>query len=61
MATMMGRLVARLALGVSGAELGFPVTAVRPMPLHALSGIAARAAIQGLRLADALERARRSR
>jgi glycine/D-amino acid oxidase-like deaminating enzyme len=61
MATMMGRLLARLALGVPAAELGFPVTAVRPVPLHALSGIAVRAAIQYLRLADALERARRSR
>ena len=60
MATMMGRLLARLALGVPAAELGFPVTAVLPVPLHALSGIAVRAAIQYLRLADALERARRS-
>jgi len=59
MATMMGRLLARLALGVPAAELGFPVTAMRPVPLHALSGIAVRAAIQYLRLADALERARR--
>ena len=61
MATMMGRLLARLALGVPAAELGFPVTAVRPVPLHALTGIAVRAAIQYLRLADALQRARRSR
>jgi glycine/D-amino acid oxidase-like deaminating enzyme len=60
MATMMGRLLARFALGVPAAELGFPVTAVRPVPLHALSGIAARAAIQYLRVADALERAPRS-
>src|SRR5436853_295057 len=59
MATMMGRLLARLALGVPAAELGFPVTAMRPVPLHALSGIAVRAAIQYLRLADALECARR--
>ena len=59
MATVMGRLLARYALGVPAAELGFPVTAVRPLPLHALSGIGARAAIQYLRLADALERARR--
>src|SRR3989442_15948414 len=58
MAPMMGRLLARLALGVPAAELGFPVTAMRPVPLHALSGIAVRAAIQYLRLADALERAR---
>lgn len=57
MATMMGRLLARLGLGVPAAELGFPVTPVRPVPLHALSGVGARAAIQYLRLADALERA----
>jgi len=43
MATMMGRLLARLALGVPAAELGFPVTAERPVPLHALTGIAVRA------------------
>jgi glycine/D-amino acid oxidase-like deaminating enzyme len=61
MATVMGRLLARLALGVPAAELGFPVTAVRAVPLHVLSGIGARAAIQYLRLADALERARRRR
>ncbi len=59
LATVMGRLLAQLALGVPAAELGFPVTAVRSVPLHALSGIGARAAIQYLRLADALERTRR--
>ena len=57
MATVMGRLLAQRALGTPAAELGFPVTPLRPMPLHALSGIGARATIQYLRLADALARA----
>src|SRR5213082_2233586 len=56
MATVMGRLLAQRALGTPAAELGFPVTPLRPMPLHALSGIGARATIQYLRLADALAR-----
>jgi glycine/D-amino acid oxidase-like deaminating enzyme len=58
MATVMGRLLALRALGTPAAELGFPVTPLRPMPLHALSGIGARVTIQYLRLADALARAR---
>jgi glycine/D-amino acid oxidase-like deaminating enzyme len=58
MATMMGRLLALRALGTPAAELGFPVTPLRPIPFHALSGIGARATIQYLRLADALARAR---
>jgi len=58
MATVMGRLLALRALGTPAAELGFPVTPLRPMPFHALSGIGARVTIQYLRLADALARAR---
>ena len=58
MATMMGRLLALRALGTPATELGFPVTPLRPIPFHALSGIGARATIQYLRLADALARAR---
>jgi glycine/D-amino acid oxidase-like deaminating enzyme len=57
MATVMGRLLARRALGASVAELGFPLTPVTPMPMHAVSGYAARAAIQYLRWADGLSRA----
>jgi len=56
MATVMGRLLARRALGASVMELGFPVTPVLPLPLHALSGVAARATIQYLRLVDGLSR-----
>jgi len=58
MGTMMGRLLARRACGVPEAELGFPVTAVVPVPFHSLSGLGARAAIQYLRFVDALTRAR---
>ncbi len=58
MATVMGRLLARRALGASVAELGFPLTPVTPMPMHAVSGYAARAAIQYLRWADGVSRAR---
>jgi glycine/D-amino acid oxidase-like deaminating enzyme len=57
MATVMGGLLARWALGEPAAELGFPVTPLRPVPLHAFSGIGVRATIQYLRLADALSRA----
>jgi len=57
MATVMGRLLALRALGTPAAELGFPVTPLRPIPFHALSSIGARATIQYLRLADALARA----
>ena len=56
MATVMGGLLARWALGEPAAELGFPVTPVHPVPLHAFSGLGVRATIQYLRLADALGR-----
>jgi glycine/D-amino acid oxidase-like deaminating enzyme len=58
MATVMGRLLARRALGASVVELGFPVTPVLPVPFHALSGIGARAAIQYLRFLDGFARMR---
>jgi hypothetical protein len=58
MATLMGRLLAQRALGVDPAELGFPVTPLRPVPLHALSGLGVRAMVQYLRLADALAQRR---
>lgn len=58
MATVMGRLLARRALGVPVAELGFPVTPVLPMALHGLSGVGARAAIHYLRLVEGLGRMR---
>ncbi len=58
MATMMGRILAQWAMGAAPGELGFPVTPVRPVPLHAFSGLGVRATIQYLRLADALGRSR---
>jgi sarcosine oxidase len=56
MATVMGRLLARRALGAQVAELGFPVSPVTPLPFHALSGLGARATIQYLRFVDGLAR-----
>ncbi len=56
MATLMGRLLAQRTLGMSDAELAFPVTPVRPIPFHRASSFAARAAIQYLRAVDSLAR-----
>jgi glycine/D-amino acid oxidase-like deaminating enzyme len=58
MATVMGRLLALRALGTPVVELGFPVTPVTPIPLHGLSGLAARASIQYLHVVDGLARMR---
>ena len=58
MATLMGRLLAQRTLGMSDAELAFPVTPVRPIPFHGASSFAARAAIQYLRAMDLIARAR---
>ena len=59
MATAMGRLLGRRALGESPASLGFPITPVRPIRLHALSRMGARATIGYLQARDALERSLR--
>jgi len=56
MATVMGKLLARRALGAQVIELGFPVSPVLPVPFHALSGVGARATIQYLRFVDGLAR-----
>lgn len=56
MATVMGRVLARRALGCPAAELGFPVTPVQPIAFHGWSRLGARAAIQYLRMRDALTR-----
>ncbi|HTT44150.1 MAG TPA: FAD-binding oxidoreductase [Steroidobacteraceae bacterium] len=56
MATVMGRLLARWVLGEAPGTLGFPVTPVRPLPLHAFSRLGVRVAVQYLRLADAWTR-----
>ncbi len=56
MATVMGRVLARRALGMPAAELAFPVTPLRHVPFHAFSGLGVRATIPYLRLRDALAR-----
>lgn len=58
MATVMGRLLARRALGTPVVELGFPVSPVLPMPFHDMTAIGARAAMQYLRCVDGLARVR---
>ena len=55
MATAMGRLLGRRALGESAESLDFPVTPVRPIRLHGLSRLGARATIRYLHVRDALE------
>ena len=59
MATAMGRLLGRWALGESAESLDFPVTPLRPIRLHGLSRLAARATIRYLQLRDALEQSLR--
>jgi glycine/D-amino acid oxidase-like deaminating enzyme len=56
MATLMGRLLAQRALGMSDAELAFPVTPLRPIPFHGGARLAARIAIQYLRTLDLMRR-----
>lgn len=58
MATVMGRLLARLAGGASPAELPYPVTPLKPIRFHALRGPAVRALIQYYRLLDARDNRR---
>ena len=58
MATVLGALLARWTLGESPADLGFPVTPLRPIPLHRCSQLGARVAIQTLRGLDGIVRAR---
>ncbi len=56
MATVMGRLLAQRTMGMSEAELAFPVTRVRPIPFHRCSSVAARAAVRYLRAVDGVAR-----
>jgi glycine/D-amino acid oxidase-like deaminating enzyme len=58
MATMMGSLLARWSSGQPAAELGFPVTPLDPLPLHAFNQLGARVAVQYLRTLDGLARLR---
>jgi glycine/D-amino acid oxidase-like deaminating enzyme len=60
MATLMGRQLAQRTLGMSDAELAFPVTPLRPIPFHRAASLGARAAIQYLRAVDLVARARDS-
>jgi glycine/D-amino acid oxidase-like deaminating enzyme len=57
MATLMGKLLADWAAGRAPETLGFPVTEVTPLRLHAFSRLGVRAAVQYLAARDALERA----
>ena len=52
MASVMGSLLARRIQGVPAEELGFPVTAVRPMRLHRFSQLGVRLAIGCLQLRE---------
>jgi glycine/D-amino acid oxidase-like deaminating enzyme len=58
MATVMGRLLARRIQGVPVEELGFPLSPVRPIPLHRFSRVGVRLAVECLQLRAALARAR---
>jgi glycine/D-amino acid oxidase-like deaminating enzyme len=57
MATVMGRVLADWAGGADPSTLGFPVTPVKPLRLHAFSRLGVRAAVQYLAARDAMERA----
>jgi glycine/D-amino acid oxidase-like deaminating enzyme len=52
MATVMGSLLARRIQGVPAEELGFPITAARPMRLHRFSQLGVRLAIGYLQLRE---------
>jgi len=56
MATLMGRLLAQRALGMSDSELAFPVMPLRPIPFHGGARLAARVAIQYFRTLDLMTR-----
>ena len=56
MATVMGRLLARHALGAQLTEACYPLSPLVPVPFHALSGLGARATIRYLRFVDGLAR-----
>jgi glycine/D-amino acid oxidase-like deaminating enzyme len=58
MATVMGRLLARHIQGVPLAQLGFPVTPLRALPLHRFSRFGVRLAVKYLHLRAGLARVR---
>ena len=53
--TVFGRVLAQWVGGAAPAELGYPVTPLRPLRLHAFSPVGVRAGIAGLRLLDRWE------
>ncbi len=55
MATRMGKLLADRALGASPAELGWPVTSIAPIPLHAWRGPVMTLVLHWKRFQDWLE------
>ena len=55
LATLFGRLLAELALGVKPAEIPFPVTAMRPIPGYVFTRTVARALVRYYRLRDRFE------
>ena len=55
MATMMGKVLADRALDTAGPDFEFPASPVRPLPLHALRGVAVTATRAYYRFRDALE------
>jgi len=57
MATLMGKLLADWAAGAAPEALGFPVTQVMPLRLHAFSRLGVRAAVQYFAVRDSMERA----
>jgi len=52
MATRMGKVLADRALGMAAKDLDFPVTRLRPIPLHRFSRLGAQATVQYLRFRD---------
>lgn len=58
MATVMGRLLAQLAGGTPAEQMPFPITRLRPIPLHSLRGPAVRALVQYYRFLDARDASR---
>ncbi|HZO24294.1 MAG TPA: FAD-binding oxidoreductase, partial [Steroidobacteraceae bacterium] len=58
MATLMGQLLARRAQGEPAEELGFPFSAVKPIPLHRFSQLGTRMVVQYLRALDGIARLR---
>jgi glycine/D-amino acid oxidase-like deaminating enzyme len=57
MATMMGRLLAQQAMGRTDPSFAYPLSPLRPLPLHVFNRLAVRALIQYYRIRDRLDAA----